>query len=155
MRRHSMLMLSLSMFTAGIGCQLYSMFNPEEPYIQQLSFMFVAMPGALAIINHYYNYGGGQHHQPLNAAAAPPPPASRPQAEENQSKLPDTEMPTHKRTPNQATKTIRAHQRHASSDTSLQRALAARHLSGYSDDDKFDEGGLADGATEPLFGEFK
>lgn len=60
MRRHQMLMGSLGMFTMGIMCQLYSIFNPdEEPFVQQMAFMFVAMPSALAIIHHYY------YHHPL------------------------------------------------------------------------------------------
>jgi hypothetical protein len=66
MRRHQMLMLSLMMFMLGTLCQLYSMFSPEEPYIQQLSFMFVAMPSVLAIINHYYN-----HYQDGHQAVTP------------------------------------------------------------------------------------
>ena len=54
MRRHKMLLCSLGMFAMGILCQLYNVFYPNEPYMQQLSFMFVALPSALAIINHYY-----------------------------------------------------------------------------------------------------
>ena len=50
------------MFATGIMCQVYNMFNPDEPYIQQLSFMFVAMPGVLAIIHHYYCHE--PHHAP-------------------------------------------------------------------------------------------
>ena len=45
------------MFGLGTLCQLYSMFSPEEPYMQQMSFMFVAMPSVLALINHYYYHG--------------------------------------------------------------------------------------------------
>jgi hypothetical protein len=41
----------------GILCQIYNLFDPsQQPYMQQLSFMFVAMPSALAIIHHYYYY---------------------------------------------------------------------------------------------------
>jgi hypothetical protein len=60
-----MLIISLAMFMLGTLCQLYSMFSPEEPYLQQLSFMFVAMPSVLAIINHYYN-----HHQDIRHTQA-------------------------------------------------------------------------------------
>lgn len=49
-----MLLCSLGMFAMGIVCQLYNVFYPDEPYMQQMSFMFVAMPSALAIIHHYY-----------------------------------------------------------------------------------------------------
>ncbi len=73
MRRHQMLIMSLTMFTAGTLCQLYNMFSPEEPYIQQLSFMFVAMPSVLAIINHYYNnYQESPHIQATASSCAVP-----------------------------------------------------------------------------------
>ena len=49
-------MVSLASFALGILCQVFYMFGPEEPYIQQLSFMFIAMPSALSIVNHYYNH---------------------------------------------------------------------------------------------------
>ena len=55
MKPRQLLMLSLVMFALGILCQLYSMFSVVEPYIQQLSFMFVAMPSVIAIINHQYH----------------------------------------------------------------------------------------------------
>ena len=61
MRRHHMLICSLGLFAMGILCQIYNVFYPNEPYMQQMSFMFVAMPSALAIINHYYH----QLEQPL------------------------------------------------------------------------------------------
>ena len=61
MRRHGMLVCSLALFGMGIACQLYNlMIDPREPYMQQLSFMFVAMPSVLAIIHHYYYY----YHEP-------------------------------------------------------------------------------------------
>ena len=56
MRRHvHMLLYSLVLFAMGIACQLYNVFYPNEPYMQQMSFMFVAMPSVLAIISHYYH----------------------------------------------------------------------------------------------------
>ncbi len=58
MRRQHIFLLSLAFFALGILCQLYSMFSEAEPFMQQLSFMFVAMPGVLTIVNHYYH-----HHQ--------------------------------------------------------------------------------------------
>ena len=64
MRNHKMLLGSLFMYSIGILCQLYSVFNPDEPYAQQMSFMCVAMPSVLAIINHY-------NRTPLNADAEP------------------------------------------------------------------------------------
>ena len=63
-----MLIMSLVMFAAGTICQLYSMFSPEEPYIQQLSFMFVAMPSVLAIIYHYYH---DSHHIQASTSTIP------------------------------------------------------------------------------------
>lgn len=60
-----MLMCSLVMFTLGILCQVYSMFSPNEPYMQQMSFMFVAMPSVLAIINHYYQENVSTSYQKL------------------------------------------------------------------------------------------
>jgi hypothetical protein len=84
MRRHPLLMGSLAMFALGILCQLYSMFNPDEPYMQQMSFMFVAMPSVLAIINHYYYY------------SVP----CQPQSEENTT---PTALPPRKRTPSKNT----------------------------------------------------
>ena len=76
MRRHHLLLVSLGMFTAGILCQVYNMFNPDEPYIQQFSFMLVAMPGVLAIINHYSTHEpSSSSYQPLATPAPTPPPA--------------------------------------------------------------------------------
>ena len=54
MRRHTLLTVSLIMFSLGTLCQLYSMFSPEEPYIQQISFMLVSMPSVIGIVYHYY-----------------------------------------------------------------------------------------------------
>jgi hypothetical protein len=52
--RH-ILLLSLACFALGVLCQIYSMFSEAEPFIQQLSFMLVTMPSAIAVINHYYH----------------------------------------------------------------------------------------------------
>ena len=147
MRRHQLLMASLALFAMGIGCQLYSMFDPTQPYMQQMSFMFVAMPSAMAILHHYY-----YHYQD------PPP------SEEKLTNLPNTAMASdapqsHKRVLNQPIKHAPTH--HVA-DTSLppskpqqkqqhRRTLSssgAQHLSCY-DDESAAEG------TELLFGEFR
>jgi hypothetical protein len=109
MRRHQMLMLSLGMFTAGILCQAYNVFNPDEPYMQQLSFMFVAMPSALAIIHHYY------HNEPYH----PPPAASdTPPQEERQHNQRDTRSGANDgQVLNRTKKTTHSHVADTSSDT--------------------------------------
>jgi hypothetical protein len=123
------------------------MSDPSEPYIQQMSFMFVAMPSALAIIHHYY-------HNPTTAL-----PQQHLNEEEKQDNSPDTEpaaTPTHKRVLSQTGKALwtnvadtsqKQQQRNLRPPTDRTR----NHLSGY-DDDKFSQ---TDGTDEPLFGEFK
>ena len=52
-----MLLWSLVLFMIGISFQVLSLFDSsQQPYLQQLAFMFAAMPSALAIIHHYYYY---------------------------------------------------------------------------------------------------
>ncbi len=145
MRRHQMLMASLVLFALGIGCQLYSLFDPTEPYMQQMSFMFIAMPSVLAIIHHYY-----YHYSDLQTSSEP--------GEEKPANLPDTanaSSDAHKRTANQTNKTISTttiptdHVADTSRQQKHRRTLSssAKHLSCYDDD-------TAEG-TELLFGEYK
>jgi hypothetical protein len=74
MRRHTMLMGMLCMFTLGILFQLYSVFNPSESYSQQMAFMLIAMPSVLAIINEYY------YHQPTPCIPADRQPEALPRS---------------------------------------------------------------------------
>ena len=135
MRSHQMLMLSLILFALGIGCQVYSMFDPSEPYMQQMSFMFVAMPSVMAILNHfYYNHIPSSHTD--NGGGG---------SEEKKTNLADTatttsapSKPTHKRTLSQNNKNTT----HVA-DTSQQRDN--QHLSSYDEDC----------TEELLFGEYK
>jgi hypothetical protein len=138
MRSHQMLMLSLILFALGIGCQVYSMFEPSEPYMQQMSFMFVAMPSVMAILNHfYYNQTPPSHTDSGGGGRG---------GEEKKTNLPDTattttatpSKPTHKRTLSQSNKNTN----HVA-DTSQQRDN--QHLSSYNEDC----------TEELLFGEYK
>ena len=63
-------MLSLASFALGILGQVYSMFSEAEPFIQQLAFMCVAMPSAIAIINHYYYHYRGEERTPRGRRGA-------------------------------------------------------------------------------------
>jgi hypothetical protein len=153
MRRHQMLMLSLGMFTAGILCQAYNVFNPDEPYMQQLSFMFVAMPSALAIIHHYY------HNEPYH----PPPAASdTPPQEERQHNQRDTRSgASDGQVLNRTKKTTHSHVADTSSDTLADATpcfllsqldkrkastfVGAESLSEYDDDDSWP---LSDGQSK-------
>ena len=149
MRRHQMLMASLVLFALGIGCQLYSLFDPTEPYMQQMSFMFIAMPSVMAIIHHYYYH----YSDPQTSATDP--------CEEKPTNLPDTanaSSDAHQRTKNQTNKNISTTTTptHHVADTSRQQkqqhrrtlSIGAKHLSCYDNDD-------ATEGTEILFGEYK
>jgi hypothetical protein len=61
-----MLLWSLVLLIIGTFCQVYSLFDSAtQPYMQQLAFMFVAMPSVLAIIHHYYYYVDDKPSTPI------------------------------------------------------------------------------------------
>jgi amino acid permease len=140
MRRHQMMIYSLGLFAMGIACQFYSVFYPNEPYMQQMSFMFVAMPSVLAIINHYYcqDLPLSTHQQPLLDA--------RSHLEEKQTNSPNTGSlsgHSHKHVLNNNNNTL---PNHVATTSQKQRSRATNVLSDFSCND--------DDGTELQFGEF-
>lgn len=168
MRRHGMLMCSLVLFGLGIACQLYSlMVDHREPYMQQLSFMFVAMPSALAIIHHYYHTQDPPQQRSVPTASDRTKTHSmdsmphEKDTEENTGAAPITSNRAASSTP--ATRKKPGSLPQNAADVSQQQQQQPRHQrhirsqsysSGY-DDDPDTQCCLSDESSEPLFGEFK